>query len=126
MSFKATALSLLIVCASLALVKSAPSSHSLNARQYQNMTNTPNTPPTNNNTSDFIKQNGIAAQKLNSEFATIKATDPCQGPFYSTLVFYLSSQLKISARWPGGLRQFRIRTMRRRSMEVVTVLFFTA
>lgn len=92
MSFKATALSLLTVCASLALVKSAPSSHSFNARQYsgQNMpnnpTNTPNTPP-NNNTSDFIKQNGIAAQNLNSEFATIKATDPCQGPFYSALVF---------------------------------------
>lgn len=92
MSFKATALFLLTVSSLLALVKSAPASHSLNVRQYSgqntinNSTNTPSTPP-NTNTSDFIKQSGLAAQKLNSEFAAINATDPCQGSFSSTLVY---------------------------------------
>ena len=94
MSFKATFLFLLTVFASLASVKSAPTSHSLNVRQYsgQNVTNnsTNNTPstPTNSNASDFIKQDGLAAQKLNAEFAAIKVTDPCQGLFYFTLVWF--------------------------------------
>jgi hypothetical protein len=89
MSFKATALFLLTVSALLALVKSAPASHSLNARQYSglnmtnNSTNIPST-PTNTNASDFIKQNGLAAQMLNSEFAAINVTDPCQGSFCSS------------------------------------------
>ncbi|KAF8804694.1 hypothetical protein BYT27DRAFT_7008651, partial [Phlegmacium glaucopus] len=84
MSFKVTSLFLLTVCALLASVKSAPTSHSLNARQYygQNMTsNSANSSPstlTNTSTSDFIKQDGLAAQKMNAEFATIKPTDPCQ------------------------------------------------
>ena len=91
MSLKATALFLLTVSALLALVKSAPASHSLYVRQYsgQNMTNnSTNTPstPANTNASDFVKQSGLAAQKLNSEFAAINVTDPCQGSFYLTLV----------------------------------------
>ena len=87
MSSKATALFLLTVSTLLALVKSAPASHSLNARQYSfdnattNITNTPSTPP-NTNVSDFIKQNALAAQTLNSEFTAINVTDPCQGSFF--------------------------------------------
>ena len=105
MSFKATALFLLTVSSLLAIVKSAPASHSLNVRQYSsqnitnNSTNTPST-LTNTNASDFVKQNGLAAQKLNSEFAAINVADPCQGSFYSALV-YLSSHLNVCqmARW---------------------------
>ena len=93
MSFKATALFLLTVSALPVLVNSAPASHSLNVRQYSthnvtnNSTNTPST-LTNTNASNFVEQNGLAAQKLNSEFAAINATDPCQGSSYSTLVYF--------------------------------------
>jgi len=68
-------------------VKSAPISHSFNVRQYygQNLTcNSTNSSPStlsNTSTPDSIKQDGLAAQKMNSEFATIKANNPCQHYF---------------------------------------------
>ena len=128
MSFKATTLFLFTVSALLALVKSAPASHSLNVRQYSdqsltiNSTNTTST-PTNTNATDFVKQSALAAQQLNSEFASINVTDPCQGSFYTSfgLTFL---PFKISVRWQHGLRQFLICTMRSRAMEIVTVRFF--
>lgn len=70
----------------VAPVNSAPTFLSLNVRQDygQNTTNnvTNTLTPANTSATDFLKQDGLAAQKMNAEFAAIKATDPCQGLFF--------------------------------------------
>jgi hypothetical protein len=93
MFLKPTALFLFTLSALLALVKSAPASHSFINVRDQNLainstnTTTTSTPPTNNTNA---MQNGLAAQKLNAEFAAINVTDPCQGSCFFLLSFSLN------------------------------------
>jgi hypothetical protein len=64
-------LSLISLLSLLAAVYSAPAQLS-----YDQLTPSPAAAP------DFLKQNGLDAQKLNSQFASMKPTDSCQGLSY--------------------------------------------
>ena len=74
--------------------------------------------------SNFIKQDALAAQKLNAQFAAINLSDPCQGSFFLLPLISLALHSPLHQRWPDGLPQLFLRTMPSRSMEF-DLLFFS-
>lgn len=79
MSFLLSSISLLAL---LAVVYSAPAQLS-----YDQPTPSPAAAP------DFLKQNGLDAQKLNSQFATMKPTDSCQSSSYFQVTALCSNRI---------------------------------
>lgn len=93
MHSKATSLLLLAAIALLAPVRSAPTH--LQERQYDDSasgmssassvssTAAPAATSSATGSTDIIKQNGLDAQALNLQFASINVTDSCDGMFFN-------------------------------------------
>jgi hypothetical protein len=116
MSFKATSLVFMLAAfAVLAPVRSAPT---FQARQDNTMSAsssvaTPAATAAPADTSNFVKQNGLDAQKLNAQFATAKPDDSCQGAF----ILLLTNSTIISViftiySWSNGLCHFPVCAVR--------------
>jgi hypothetical protein len=98
-------LSLISLLSLLAAVYSAPAQLS-----YDQLTPSPAAAP------DFLKQNGLDAQKLNSQFASMKPTDSCQGLSYFHVTAFCSNR---TYRRSDGLRYLSFCPMRWRKMVVI-------
>jgi len=94
MSLKAT--SLLVILAAFAVLAPVRSAPTFQARHdghddsvsASSPTATPAATATPADVPDFVKQNGLDAQKLNAQFAAAKVGDSCQGAFTLLMTNY--------------------------------------
>ena len=119
MSFKATFLVFMLAAfAVLAPVRSAPTFQARHEGHDDTVSASSSaaTPAATSGPADapnFVKQNGLDAQKLNAQFAAAKVGDSCQGVFIllltnSTTISFISTTYS----WSNGLCHFPVRAVR--------------